>query len=184
MKEDEIARANESEEFFRVRLKDTVVDSAFSLAELTPVSLGAVKGVVEPLGDPEELRCPLDDQPSCVYAQRLHMAEQGPQHFRHASAGLRRVHVPEDPTLHSPPHFLRYPVGLADAVLPDERSEEFNRLGADSYLLQSRHLSNPRGYDGKSWLSSLYAFLSFDVVIISTVCDPIKIEALPIGEIW
>ena len=73
MKEYEISRSNESQKFFRVRLKDPFVDGAFPLAKVAPVTRGAVEGVVDPLGDVEELRCPVNDQPSCVYPQRSHI---------------------------------------------------------------------------------------------------------------
>jgi len=57
VKDDEIARTDEPQEFLHIRLKHLFVDGAFSLAKRTPVALRSVEGVVEPFGDPEELGC-------------------------------------------------------------------------------------------------------------------------------
>ena len=66
MKDDEIARTDELQEFLHIRLKHLFVDGAFSLAKRTPVALRSVEGVVEPFGDPEEPGCAVDDEPEPV----------------------------------------------------------------------------------------------------------------------
>ena len=59
--------------------------------------------VVQTLGDPEEPRVPLQDQPTRVDTCPAAIGQQRREHLRDPSTGGRRVHVPHDPTVQDAP---------------------------------------------------------------------------------
>ena len=76
---------------------DALVGGALGVAERPAVAGEAVQAVVQALGDVEELRVARDRHPARVEAGAAHVADQRPQHLRHAAAVRGGVDVPEGP---------------------------------------------------------------------------------------
>jgi hypothetical protein len=87
MDQDDVVTPHQRQEFLGVACQHALVVIALLLTKLATVSRRPVQPVVNPLGDREECRVPLDDQPPRVDAGAADIGQQRLEHLRHAAAG-------------------------------------------------------------------------------------------------
>ena len=78
-----------------VALEHRLVESALPVCQRAAVALRAVQQVVEALGEPEEVRARVQDQPPGVHPGTPGVGEQGLQHLGHAATGGGGIDVPD-----------------------------------------------------------------------------------------
>ena len=97
----DVAVARMGGERIHLRPQRVDVDVMLVLTEIASVACSAIEVVVQALGDLEELRVPVDDEPTCVHADPSDQTEQDVQHLGHAATRRGRVHVDHTSTTQS-----------------------------------------------------------------------------------
>jgi hypothetical protein len=121
--ERDVAGADQRADLGGVAPHDSLVVPSLGRTQLASVAGGAVEPVVDALGDREEGRIALDDQPARIDARASDVRQQRLQHLRHAAAGRGRVNVQHGP---AGEHSLGGLGDLLEArhpVQPDQRLE-------------------------------------------------------------
>src|SRR5918994_140591 len=135
---DDVPLLNEPRELVRRLEHRLLIDPPLRGSEGAAVAGGIMQSVMEPVGDPEELRVPGDRQPAEVDAGTAAVREQRMEHLGHAAAARGRVDVPHHPAaehlLGGRRRLLDLGIGLAQ-----QRPEPLRRNRPDRNLLQCAH---------------------------------------------
>ncbi len=91
--------ADQRRELRRGRVGDGLVLGPLGVCEGTAIPGAAVQSVVQALGDVEEQRPAVDDDPARVHAGPARIGQQRAQHLGHAAAVRGGVHAPDDASL-------------------------------------------------------------------------------------
>jgi hypothetical protein len=127
-----------------------LVEAAGALVERPPVAFAAVKPVVNPLRELEELGRAVDDEPACVHAQTARVADKRPQQLDDAAAACGRVDVPDHPPLQQPATFLCGPRELVVPLRADDRPEPLGLASRYLHLLRHSFLLFSRVFHRRS----------------------------------
>ena len=103
MQEHQVTRPHPGPHGVEVAGEDRLVLVSLRVTQWAPVTRCPVQEVVQTLGDPEEPRVALQDQPTRIHTCPAAVGQQRREHLRDPATRSRRVHVPHDPALQDAP---------------------------------------------------------------------------------